>query len=217
MGYFYNPEIILGEKFATNLHTKFCWKWKLTNQVKHYNKRYNACFLYLIHVESKKIIKQVCVLKQTNKLCACVRKTLCLCAEKAWNSFLFQSRKPSMINKFTEERYFVQLSLLSCFCTPSICPFLLKVGVFSQGFRWIKAFYKTSENRKPREKSDCWRSMFLSRFEVGQKMQPWLSGGGKCRSSVMYCYVVPVTVKNGRWSSFFTILSKLFYKTYGFY
>ena len=139
MGYFYNPEIILGEKFATNLHTKFCWKWKLTNQVKHYSKRYNACFLYLIHVESKKIIKQVCVLKQTNKLCACVRKTLCLCAEKAWNSFLFQSRKPSMINKFTEERYFVQLSLLSCFCTPSICPFLLKVGVFSQGFRWIKA------------------------------------------------------------------------------
>ena len=72
MGYFYNPEIILGEKFATNLHIKFCWKWKLTNQVKHYD----ACFLYLIHAESKKIIKQVCVLTQTNKLCACVRKKL---------------------------------------------------------------------------------------------------------------------------------------------
>ena len=92
MGYFYNPEIILGEKFATNLHAKFCWKWKLTNQVKHYNKRYNACFLYFIHVESKKIIKQVCLLKQKNKLCACARKTLCLCAWKAWKSFLFQSR-----------------------------------------------------------------------------------------------------------------------------
>ena len=76
MGYFYNPEVSLGEKFATNMHTNFCWKWKLTNQVKHYNKRYNACFLDIIHVDSKKIIKQVCVLKQTDKLCACVREKL---------------------------------------------------------------------------------------------------------------------------------------------
>ena len=42
-------------------------------------------------------------------------------------------------------------------------------------------------------------------------------GSGKWRSSVMYSFVLSVNVKNWKWNSLFTILSKLFfYKTYVF-
>ena len=135
--------------------------------MKHYYKRYNTYFL-----------QQVCIWKQTNKLRLCVKLGIVSCFNPG--------NRGTIINKFTDERYFILL-LWSCFCTPSYLPLTIKHYCASQGFRLIKAFYKTSENRKPREKSDCWRSMFLSHFGVGQKMQPSLSGGGKCRSSVMYC------------------------------
>ena len=105
---------------------------------------------------------------------------------------------------------------LCCFVPHESAPYYWRFLSSVKDLDGFKGFYKTSENRKPHEKSDCWLSLFLSRFGVGQTMQPWLSEGG-CRSSVMYCYVDSVTVKNWKWNFLFTILSKLFfYKTYVF-
>ena len=201
MGYLYNPFVLkfFGEKklpqicilsFTENesLQIKLSITAKDTK---------NTCFLYLVHVGDK-IIKEVCVWKQTNKQTQSMRKNL------GTVSCFNPGNLPWSIN-------------LCCFVPHESAPYFWRFLSSVEALDGFKSFYKTSENIKPREKSDCWLSLFLSRFGVGQKMQPWLSEGG-CRSSVMYCYVDSVTVKNWKWNFLFTILSKLFfYKTYVFH
>ena len=166
MGYLCNPLVLkfFGEKnlpqisilsFTENESLQIQWSIT-TKNIK------NTCFLYLVDVGDK-IIKQVCVWKRTNKQTQSVRKN------HGTVSCFNPGNLPWSIN-------------LSCFVPHESVPYYLRFLSSVKALDGFKGFYKTSENRKPHEKSDVWLSLFLSRFGAGQTMQPWLSEGG-CRSS----------------------------------
>lgn len=103
--YALRPEIILGEKFATNLHIKFYWKneglqFKCSITAKDI---IHASFIW----STSEVRKwSTGVRLKTNKQIQSVRNI-------AWNCFFFQSRKPSMINNFTEEKILHIVTIVS--------------------------------------------------------------------------------------------------------
>ena len=181
----------------------------------------------------EKNLPQICILSFTENESLQIKWSITTKILKIHNyvlplvsSLRWQSNQRSMRLKTNKQTQSMRKNLgtVSCF-NPGNLPWSINLCCFvpheSVPYYWtflssvealdgFKGSYKTSENRKPHEKSDCWLCLFLSRFGVGQTMQPRLSEGG-CRSSVMYCYVDSVTVKNWKWNFLFTILSKLFF------